>query len=124
MGRVYRAEGAEWTTVTREGAKAVTSHVLLPLEHGGRTRLSFTRIEPGGVFGPHVDDYEHVFCVQEGHGEAMVGRERSPVVPGDVIVTDVKEPHGLWAAPDAPLVLVTANVYADSPGRAIRATQG
>ncbi|MGH8996041.1 MAG: cupin domain-containing protein [Acidimicrobiales bacterium] len=111
MGRVYQPAGEKWTTVERRGAQDVTSLVLLPVERGGRTRLSFTRIEPGGVFGPHVDDYEHVFCVQEGHGEVMVGKVRSPIAPGDVIVTEVNEPHGLWAGPDEPLILVAANVY-------------
>ncbi len=124
MGRVYRAEGGQWTTVTRRGADGVTSHVLLSQERGGSTRLSFARIEPGGAFGPHVDDYEHVFCVQEGHGEAMVGKERSAIAPGDVILTGVNEPHGLWAGPDEPLVLVTANVYAVPPSDRRATTKG
>jgi quercetin dioxygenase-like cupin family protein len=111
MGRVFEPAAEEWNTVTRRGADCVTSQVLVPAERQGATRLSLTRIEAGGVFGPHIDDYGHVFCVQQGHGEAMVGKLRAPIGPGTVIVTDVDEPHGLWAAPDEPLVLVTANLY-------------
>lgn len=111
VGRIFRPAQDSWQQVSRRGAEDVTSHVLLPVERGGRTRLSLTRIEAAGVFGPHIDDYEHVFCVQQGHGEAMVGKHRQKIEPGDVIVTDVDEPHGLWASPDEELVLVTANIY-------------
>lgn len=111
MGQIYDSRGADWQPIGRQGALQVASHVLLSQEEGGRTRLSITRIGPGGAFGPHIDDYGHVFCVLEGRGEAMVGKERRQVKPGEVIRTEVHEPHGLWAAQDAPLVLLTANVY-------------
>jgi quercetin dioxygenase-like cupin family protein len=111
MGRIYDPAGEPWREIERQGATSVEGHELLPLEEGGRTRLSITRIAAGGTFGPHVDEYAHVFCVLEGRGEVMVGKQRAPVEPGMVITTDVREPHGLWAAPDAPLVLVAANVY-------------
>lgn len=111
MGRVYNPQDETWTKVERRGAVNVTSHVLLPLENGGRTRLSLTRIAAGGAFGPHVDDYGHVFCVREGTGEVMIGRTRQKIGPGDVIITEVNEAHGLWADDDADLVLVAANVY-------------
>ncbi len=118
MGRVFEPPADEWTAVTRRGADRVTSQVLVPAGRGTVVRLSLTRIEAGGVFGPHIDDYAHVFCVQQGHGEAMVGKRRSPIGPGSVIETDVDEPHGLWAASDEPLVLVTANLYEHPPGSA------
>ena len=115
MGRVYnpheQVDGGGWRQVDRRGAVGVTSHMLLPAERGGRTRLSLTHVEAGGTFGPHIDDYEHVFSVQAGHGEAMVGKLRRPIAPGDIITTDINEPHGLWASPDEDLVLVTANIY-------------
>lgn len=111
MGRIFDPQDETWTPIERRGADGVDSLVLLPVDHGGRTRLSLTRIEAGGTFGPHIDDYEHVFCVHSGHGEAMVGKLRQKVEPGDIIVTDIHEPHGLWAGPDEDLVLVTANVY-------------
>ena len=112
MGHIYNPGQQEaWSRVERRGAVDVESHVLLSVERGGRTRLSLTRIQPGGTFGPHIDDYEHVFCVQAGSGEAMVGKQRRRISSGDVIVTEVHEPHGLWADRDVPLVLLTANVY-------------
>ena len=111
MGAVYNPKEAHWKTVERRGAEAVTSHVLLPLDEGGKTRLALTKIEAGGAFGPHVDDYGHVFCVLTGKGEVMIGKDRHGVAPGDVIITEVEEPHGLFADADEPLVLVAANVY-------------
>ncbi|MGH9102363.1 MAG: cupin domain-containing protein [Acidimicrobiales bacterium] len=111
MGRVYDPSGSAWTKVGRQGAVLVSGHELLALGEGGPTRIALTRIEPGGVFGPHVDEYAHVFCVLAGRGEVSVGKQRSPVSRGMVILTDIREPHGLWAAPDEELVLVSANVY-------------
>lgn len=111
MGRVYNPKDESWTKVERRGAVNVTSHELLPLDHGGRTRLALTRIEAGCTFGPHIDDYAHVFCVREGTGEVMIGRERQKIGPGDIITTKINEAHGLWADADGDLVLVSANVY-------------
>jgi quercetin dioxygenase-like cupin family protein len=111
MGRIYNPESETWRPIERRGADQVTSHVLLPLERGGQTRLSLTRIAAGGTFGPHIDDYEHVFVVLRGAGEVMVGKERRSLAPGDVITTQVGEPHGLWATPNEELVLVSSNIY-------------
>jgi quercetin dioxygenase-like cupin family protein len=41
----------------------------------------------------------------------MVGKERRSIEPGDVITTQIHEPHGLWATPDQELVLVSSNIY-------------
>lgn len=111
MGTVYNPKDAEWSQVGRRGAVGVESHVLAPADEGGKTRVSLTRIEAGGTFGPHIDDYRHVFCVSEGRGEVMVGKQRSRIAAGDVVLTDIGEPHGLWADADSELVLVTANIY-------------
>lgn len=111
MGQIYDPRSRDWKSVERDSAEEVRSHLLLPLEQGGKTRLAITRIEAGGTFGPHIDDYAHVFCVLEGHGRVTVGKDGRDVSPGDVILTDVKEPHGLWASDDEALVLVAANIY-------------
>jgi quercetin dioxygenase-like cupin family protein len=111
MGTIYNPNEKDWRTIERSGAEAVEGLELLPLEEGGRTRLSLTRIAAGGTFGPHIDEYAHVFCVLEGRGEVMLGKQRAPVEPGMVFTSEIREPHGIWAAEDAPLVLVAANVY-------------
>lgn len=114
MGEIYDVSGVEaWRTVERDGAHEVLSHLLLGVEDGGRTRLAITKIEPGGTFGPHVDDYGHVICVVEGHGEMKVGGRRQPVGPGSIMRTEPGEPHGMWASEDEPLVMLAANVYAE-----------
>jgi quercetin dioxygenase-like cupin family protein len=115
VGRRYELGEASWKPIERKGAHSVDSHLLLGVEEGGRTRLSITRIAAGGTFGPHVDDYAHVFCVLEGEGEAKVGGVRSELKPGVLLFTEIGEPHGLWASEDAPLVLVAANVYPEEP---------
>jgi quercetin dioxygenase-like cupin family protein len=116
MGRIYDMSQADFSAVGRREARDVASHELLGVAEGGRTRLAITRIEPGGSFGPHVDDYGHVICVLEGRGELKVGGRRTPAGPGTVMVTDAGEPHGMFASPDEPFVLLAANVYGEEPG--------
>ena len=114
MGTVYDPKERDWRVIERQGAEAVDGLELLPLEAGGRTRLSLTRIAPGGTFGPHIDEYAHVFCVLEGRGEVMLGKQRAQIEPGIVFTSEIREPHGIWAAPDSELVLVAANVYPEA----------
>jgi len=116
MGRIYDMSQADFNAVGRQEARDVASHELLGVAEGGRTRLAITRIEPGGSFGPHVDDYGHVICVLEGHGELKVGGRRTPAGPGTVMVTEAGEPHGMFASSDEPFVLLAANVYGEEPG--------
>ena len=111
MGSIYDITEATFNAVGRPEAREVASHELLGVQKGGRTRLAVTRIEAGGHFGPHVDDYGHVICVLEGHGELKVGGKRTPARPGTVMVTEPGEPHGMFAGPDEPFVLVAANIY-------------
>lgn len=118
MGRIYDMSEAEFNAVGRSEAKQVASHQLLGVDDGGRTRLAITRIEPGGSFGPHVDDYGHVICVLEGHGELKVGGRRTAAGPGTVMLTDAGEPHGMFASEDEPFILLAANVYGEDSGRA------
>lgn len=115
MGRIYNMADAGFAAVPRDEAKAVASHELLSRAQGGRTRLAITRIEPGGAFGPHIDDYGHVICVLEGRGELKVGGRRTEAGPGAIMVTEAGEPHGMFASAGEPFVLLAANVYADEP---------
>jgi quercetin dioxygenase-like cupin family protein len=114
VGERYELSEATWAEVGRQGARLVESHVLVPREEGGRTRVSVTRIAPDGAFGPHVDDYGHVFCVLDGRGEAKSGGERTPLAPGTILRIEAGEPHAVWAAPGGgPLLLLTMNLYPD-----------
>jgi quercetin dioxygenase-like cupin family protein len=109
-GRVELAEGS-WKQVERQGAQAVEIQLLVPPEEGARTQVAVTRIAAGGVYGVHVDDYAQVFCVLEGRGEAEVDGEHMSLEPGVILRTRAGEPHGLRAAADQPLVVLTVNTY-------------
>jgi quercetin dioxygenase-like cupin family protein len=115
MGRVFDPMKEEWKRVERRGAEEVFSHVLLPQDPSVSVRLGLTRIEAGSTLGIHVDDYSHVFCVREGRGQVQLGKVKHAIGAGDVITTDIGEPHGLWADADTDLILVAANVYPNQP---------
>jgi quercetin dioxygenase-like cupin family protein len=111
MGGRYELADADWKQVEREETRAVESHVLVPLEEGGRTQVAVTRIAPGGEYGRHVDEYAQVFCVVEGRGEGEVDGEQVPLEPGVIVRTQAGEPHALRAAPDQALLVLTVNTY-------------
>ena len=111
MGQSYELGDVEWKEVDREGTQGVALHVVVPLEEGGRTQVSLTRIAKGGSYDVHTDDYSQVFCVLDGQGEGEVDGRRTRLEPGVIMRTDAGDPHGLWAAADRPLVVLTANTY-------------
>ena len=111
MGERYELGEATWKLVERQGTRDVEMHVLVPRQQGGHTQVSATRINAGGSYARHVDDYSQVFCVLDGRGEAEVGGERTPLEPGVILRTSAGEPHGLWAAQDRSLVVLTVNTY-------------
>jgi quercetin dioxygenase-like cupin family protein len=114
MSDRYELADAAWKQVDRPGTQSVELHMLVPVEEGGRTQVSATRIAAGGSYDLHVDDYAQVFCVLDGQGEAEVGGERTRLEPGVILRTNAGEPHGLWAAADRPLVVLTVNTYPEA----------
>jgi quercetin dioxygenase-like cupin family protein len=111
MGESFELADVKWNEVDRAGTQGVALHVLVPLEDGGRTQVSLTRIAEGGRYDSHVDEYAQVFCVLDGDGEGEVNGERIRLEPGVVMRTNAGDPNGLWAAADRPLVVLTANTY-------------
>jgi quercetin dioxygenase-like cupin family protein len=111
MGDRYELGEAVFKQVDRQGTEGVEIHLLVPPKEGARTQVSVTRIAAGGSYDRHVDEYAQVFCVLDGQGEAEAGGERTPLEPGVILRTDAGEPHGLWAAADRPLVVLTVNTY-------------
>ena len=86
-GPCPREEGRPWeasTTRTRRpgdrssaGARIVTSTRPAARGRVAGNRPSLTRIAAGGTFGPHIDDYEHVFAgaARGGRGHGGQGAE-------------------------------------------------
>jgi quercetin dioxygenase-like cupin family protein len=111
MSHTYELAEADFKAVEREETRGVEIHLLVPPEEGARTQVSVTRIAAGGSYERHVDEYAQVFCVLEGRGEAEVNGERTPLEPGVILRTNVGDPHGLWAAADQPVVVLTVNTY-------------
>jgi quercetin dioxygenase-like cupin family protein len=111
MGDTYELAEADFKEVGRDGTQGVEIHLLVPPEEGARTQVSVTRIAAGGSYDLHVDEYAQVFCVLDGGGEAEVGGERTRLEPGVILRTNAGDPHGLWAAADRPLVVLTVNTY-------------
>jgi quercetin dioxygenase-like cupin family protein len=111
MGGKYEVAESGWKPLERPETRAVESHVLVPLEEGGRTQVAMTRIAAGGEYGAHVDEYAQVFCVMEGRGEGEVDGDPVPLEPGVIMRTQAGQPHALRAAADRQLVVLTVNTY-------------
>jgi quercetin dioxygenase-like cupin family protein len=114
MSDTYELAQADFKAVERPGTQGVEIHLLVPPAKGGRTQVSVTRIAAGGSYDLHVDEYAQVFCVLDGQGEAEVAGERTLLEPGVILRTSAGESHGLWAAADRPLVVLTVNSYPEA----------
>jgi quercetin dioxygenase-like cupin family protein len=110
MGR-YEPSESGWKQVDRAETRGVESQVLVPLDEGGRTQVAVTRVNAGGEYGDHVDEYAQIFSVVSGRGEGVVDGERVELVPGVIMRTRAGEPHSLQAAEDQALVVLIVNTF-------------
>ena len=90
----------------RGGIGPVTA--LTYLEQGemdGVLSLGRTVLEPGSSIGEHLHpDTEELWLILEGRGTVVMDGLRSPVGPGDLLLTKAGHSHGLNNSLDGPMV--------------------
>jgi mannose-6-phosphate isomerase-like protein (cupin superfamily) len=75
---------------------------------GKYTQLVIMTIPVGGEIGAEVHKHnDQILSFISGSGEARVGGETKPVVPGDVVVVPAGTKHNFVNTADEPLVLST-----------------
>ncbi len=78
--------------------------------------VMLTRVEPGGLFSIHADEYNHVFLFIEGTGKGWVGNESYNIKPKMLVRVPAGTSHGYQNTSDSDLLLLTINYSElDSP---------
>jgi quercetin dioxygenase-like cupin family protein len=83
--------------------RGVTVRWLIgPAEEAPHFAVRYFEIEPGGWSALDRHAHEHGVVVLRGHGEVLLGSERTQVGRGDVIYIPPHETHQLWNRGDEP----------------------
>ena len=109
MGKRIDTNSLEWQPVRPELTSGVTGKLL----RDGSTRIVLTRVEPGGSFPAHVDDYAHQFHFLSGSGVVQLEEQQLDVGPGVSVQVDAGELHGYENSGEDDLILISMNLKVD-----------
>ncbi len=120
MIEVYRfalekAERAHENTIW--AAPVIEGSIRPPFNH------AWGYLDTKTVMDKHAHAHEEVYFVFEGEGFAVVGDERKPVGPGDVINIPSNVPHTMENAKDAPFLWAAFWWNRDQDAPALRRTK-
>lgn len=95
--------------VTRDGSEI--REWVAPGTPGRRQSLAEATVPAGGSTLAHFHrESEEIYLVTSGSGRLRLGDEVGAIGPGDCVVIPPGTVHRLWAADDAPLVVVCSCV--------------
>lgn len=74
----------------------------------GNQTLAEATVPPDGETFEHFHDFEEIYYFTAGRGRLRLGETEAEVAAGDCVAIPPGAPHKLWAASDAPLVVLCA----------------
>lgn len=106
MGEAYNAASLEWQPIRPDVAHGVYGKSLL----ADGIKLILTRVEVGGKFDRHQDNYEHLFFFLSGEGVVWVQDKWFKVVPGLAVRVTAGETHSYENTGNLDLMLISVNL--------------
>ena len=82
--RVFNINDENWEENQRSHTDGVFGRKLMPSDMT-QLKITETKVEPGGIFRPHIDSYHHVLYFIEGKGTGWIGEETYDIKPGVVV---------------------------------------
>jgi len=113
MGEIIDVTSLEWQPVRPDVAESVFGKTLL----ADGVKIVLTRVEPGGKFSVHRDDYDHLFYFFSGQGVVLVGERQFEARPGLVVRIEAGESHAYENTGTKDLVLLSVNLPVNKSGR-------
>ena len=108
MCEAFNIASLEWQLVRPDVAHGVYGKTLL----ADGVKLVLTRVEVGGKFDMHQDNYGHLFYFLSGEGLLWVQDKRFKAVPDLVVKVTAGEPHAYENIGNQDLVLISVNIPA------------
>jgi len=103
---------AGWQTVRPDVARGVYGKTLLT----EGVKMVLTRVEPGGKFAPHRDDYGHLFYFISGQGSVWIEDRTFEAQPGLTLRVAAGETHAYENVGPQDLMLISVNVPSERLG--------
>lgn len=111
--QVIRAAQLEWQRVRPDVAHGVYGRTLL----ADGLKVTLTRVEPGGAFGMHRDDYGHLFYFIGGTGRVEVEDQQVKAEPGLAVQVAAGAAHAYANTGTEDLVLISINIPGSRHGQ-------
>jgi mannose-6-phosphate isomerase-like protein (cupin superfamily) len=106
MDKANLDELESFTTLDGSGIRELAGPSWTPARNQS---LAEATVPAGGTTAEHLHrETEEIYYFTAGAGRMRLGREETAVRAGDCVVIPPGTPHKLWAADDAPLVLLCA----------------
>jgi mannose-6-phosphate isomerase-like protein (cupin superfamily) len=106
--RILELSSLQWKESRPDVASAVFGHQFLPRGAMAHS-VSLTRVEPGGLFKTHSDDYNHVFYFIQGTGTGAIGEKSYQIKPGLTVEVTSGTPHKYENTGQSEMLLLTIN---------------
>lgn len=111
--RIYELQEEKWKVTRKDLTEKVFGKALIP-DGLSKVKIALTKVEPGGQFNQHTDNYHHVFYFLAGEGIGFIGGERYKINPGLVVQVPAGEKHGYENTGEKNLQLITINIPIDT----------
>ena len=108
MAKLIDSRVQDWQPVRPELTSGVTGKLLLD----GATKMVLTKVEQGGVFRRHRDNYGHLFHILAGEGVMWVDAQKYQLCAGMSLQVDAGELHGYENGGVDELLLISLNLPA------------
>lgn len=109
MAKLVDTRNRDWQPVRPELTSGVTGKLLLD----GATKIVLTKVEPGGVFRSHCDNYSHLFHILSGQAMARVEGKEYQLSAGMSLQVDCGEQHEYRNCGQEDLLLISMNLPAN-----------
>jgi quercetin dioxygenase-like cupin family protein len=107
--RVYDIEKQDFAVTRRSLAEGISGLSLIPTNLTN-IKLTLTKVEPGGKFSLHKDEYHHVLYFLSGTGIGWLEEEQYDIKPGRIAEIPAGTLHGYTNSSNEIMTLITLNI--------------
>ena len=106
--QIFNINDRNWEENLRQITTGVFGRKLIPSDET-TIKITETKVEPGGIFRPHIDSYHHVLYFIEGIGIGWIGDEPYDIKPGVVVNIPAGEKQAYKNSGTEQMKLLTIN---------------
>ena len=109
MELIKNLDDLDWKETRSDITTRVYGKSLLPKDWT-KVKMTITKVEPGGKFPIHKDNYHHVFYFISGSGKGILEKEEYQIKPEMIVEVPAGKEHGYENTGNDDLILITVNL--------------